>query len=198
MLRFSQFQKGLMNQMRQAKRLIAALLSSIMLVAGFAACQKTEQPPADQGEQNPMDVVPDTQDKDAIVESYKLHAYIGKTDDDLVEAKDGEGQAGTIQIDGKEYLLCRIYRELFFGLDCEVTYFMEENIVTKISVGTRNAELQTVIDAIVEKQGDTEDISQNGDNYVLKAVWAADAYTLELVYDGMFTTVVIMPVDATE
>lgn len=194
-----------------------AILCLCLLVAGFfTACNQNTQGGGDsqdpsqnpnQGEnQNPPDgedqepggdEQPD--DPEAVEKSYQLADFLGKDDKAVQEAKGSEGQAGTVEIDGQEYLLSRIYNEKFFGFDAEVTYTYQDNQqVGQISALYVEGSLQEIIDRMTEKLGEPFSVNQGGDNYVLKAVWKTDEITYQLVYNGLLINASIKPTEAQE
>lgn len=194
-----------------------AILCLCLLVTGFfTACNQNTQGGGDpqdpsqnpnQGEnQNPPDgedqepggdEQPD--DPEAVEKSYQLADFLGKDDKAVQEAKGSEGQAGTVEIDGQEYLLSRIYNEKFFGFDAEVTYTYQDNQqVGQISALYVEGSLQEIIDRMTEKLGEPFSVNQGGDNYVLKAVWKTDEITYQLVYNGLLINASIKPTEAQE
>ena len=194
-----------------------AILCLCLLVTGFfTACNQNTQGGGDpqdpsqnpnQGEnQNPPDgedqepggdEQPD--DPETVEKSYQLADFLGKDDKAVQEAKGSEGQAGTVEIDGQEYLLSRIYNEKFFGFDAEVTYTYQDNQqVGQISALYVEGSLQEIIDRMTEKLGEPFSVNQGGDNYVLKAVWKTDEITYQLVYNGLLINASIKPTAAQE
>ena len=194
-----------------------AILCLCLLVTGFfTACNQNTQGGGDpqdpsqnpnQGEnQNPPDGEDqepggDEQpyDPETVEKSYQLADFLGKDDKAVQEAKGSEGQAGTVEIDGQEYLLSRIYNEKFFGFDAEVTYTYQDNQqVGQISALYVEGSLQEIIDRMTEKLGEPFSVNQGGDNYVLKAVWKTDEITYQLVYNGLLINASIKPTAAQE